>query len=269
MTGRVLIIAGSDSGGGAGIQADIKTVTIMGGYAATAVTAITVQNTLGVSDIHPIPTSIIRGQIRAVLDDLGADAIKIGMLGTAEIITGVAEDLRSVDIPIVLDPVMVAKGGSALLDPDAIESLKRQLLPMAAVLTPNLPEAEALLNRSLTTKDDILTAGHDLLTLGPKAVVMKGGHGTGNTVQDWLITRQGNTVVEHPRLYTRHTHGTGCTFAAALATGLARGATLADSLNQAAAFVHQAIRHAPGLGAGPGPLGHNWSLVDPAATATD
>ncbi|MFN3521065.1 MAG: bifunctional hydroxymethylpyrimidine kinase/phosphomethylpyrimidine kinase [Phenylobacterium sp.] len=259
--GRVLILAGSDSGGGAGIQADIKTVTALGGYAATAVTAITVQNTLGVSAVHPIPLDIVAGQARAVLEDIGADAIKTGMLGAVETVECVAAVLESAAaIPAVVDPVMVAKGGAALLAPQAVEAVRTLMIPRAALLTPNAPEAEALTGLSVQSPDDQRRAGDALLAMGAGAVLMKGGHVPGETVVDVLITPEGETTFAAARLETRHTHGTGCTLASACAAGLAQGLPLAEAVARAWAYVQEAMASAPGFGAGHGPLDHAWPL---------
>jgi len=262
--GRVLVLAGSDSGGGAGIQADIKTITALGGYAATAITAVTVQNTLGVTGVHPIPLEIVEAQARAVLDDIGADAFKTGMLGDAATVEVVARVLDSApgaglgDIPAVIDPVMVAKGGAALLADQAVGALKSLLVPRAALLTPNAPEAAALTGLSVETTDDLRRAGEALLALGAHAVLMKGGHVPGERVVDLLITRQGETAFEGERIDTRHTHGTGCTLASACATGLAQGMSLTESVARAWNYVHEAMLRAPGFGAGHGPLDHGW-----------
>ena len=259
--GRVLIIAGSDSGGGAGVQADIKTVTALGGYAATAITAVTVQNTLGVTGVHPIPVAVIEAQARAVLDDIGADAIKTGMLGDAATVEAVARVLEGArGIPAVIDPVMVAKGGAALLASDAVEAVRTLLIPRAALLTPNAPEARALTGRDVETTDDLRRAGEALLERGAKAVLMKGGHIAGERVVDLLITPEGETVFEGERIETRHTHGTGCTLASACATGLAQGMDLTAAVARAWAYVHEAMRRAPGFGAGHGPLDHGWTF---------
>ncbi|MBV9510383.1 MAG: bifunctional hydroxymethylpyrimidine kinase/phosphomethylpyrimidine kinase [Caulobacteraceae bacterium] len=259
--GRVLIIAGSDSGGGAGIQADIKAVTMLGGYAATAVTAITVQNTLGVSGVHPIPPAVIAAQARAVLDDIGADTIKTGMLGERAVIETVAELLdQATSVPAVIDPVMVAKGGAHLLAAEAIAALRALLVPRAALLTPNAPEAEALTGMSIKTSDDLRRAGEALLRGGARAVLMKGGHVEGETVTDVLMTPAGETTFAGPRIETRHTHGTGCTLASACAVGLAQGMTLEAAVARAWGYVAEAIRNAPGFGAGAGPLDHGWLL---------
>jgi hydroxymethylpyrimidine/phosphomethylpyrimidine kinase len=258
--GRVLVIAGSDSGGGAGIQADIKTITALGGYAATAITAITVQNTLGVSAAHPVPPEIVVAQARAVLDDIGADAIKTGMLGSAETVEALADVLASASVPVVVDPVMIAKDGAALLEDRALAEVKARLVPMAAVLTPNAPEAAALTGLAAETTDDLRRAANVLLRMGAQAVLMKGGHFAGAMVTDLLVTPCGETVFSGPRLETRHTHGTGCTLASAVAAGLAQGLALEAAVGRAHAYVAEAIRRAPGFGAGAGPLDHAWPV---------
>jgi hydroxymethylpyrimidine/phosphomethylpyrimidine kinase len=260
MKGRVLIVAGSDSGGGAGIQADIKAVTALGGFAATAVTAITVQNTLGVTGVHPIPLEVIAAQARAVLDDIGADAIKTGMLGDAATVALVATLLDEAAVPAVIDPVMVAKGGTLLLADDAIAPVRSLLVPRAALLTPNAPEAEALTGLPAETTDDLRRAGEALLTLGAGAVLMKGGHIAGERVVDLLITPYGETIFEGERIETRNTHGTGCTLASACATGLAQGMSLETATARAWDYVHEAMLRAPGLGRGHGPLDHGWPM---------
>ena len=259
--GRVLIIAGSDSGGGAGIQADIKTVTALGGYAATAITAVTVQNTLGVTGVHAIPLDIIEAQARAVLDDIGADAIKTGMLGDVATVERVAAILDSAPgVPAVIDPVMVAKGGASLLAARAVESVRELMIPRAALLTPNAPEAEALTGLPVQTTDDLRRAGDVLLGWGAKAVLMKGGHIADDRLTDLLITPDGETAFEGERIDTRHTHGTGCTLASACAVGLAQGLPLTQAVARAWSYVHEAMLRAPGFGAGHGPLDHGWSL---------
>ena len=258
--GRVLIIAGSDSGGGAGIQADLKAVTAMGGYAATAITAITVQNTLGVHGVHALPLDLIEAQARAVLDDIGADAIKTGMLGSVEVVERVAVILDSADAPAVVDPVMIAKGGHPLLAEAAVEAVRTLMVPRAALLTPNAPEAEALTGLTVGDIEGQRRAGEALLELGAQAVLMKGGHVPGETVIDLLLTPSGETVLEGERVDTRHTHGTGCTLASACAAGLARGLPLEVAVAEAWAYVAEAIRRAPGLGGGHGPLDHGWPL---------
>ena len=267
--GRVLVVAGSDSGGGAGIQADIKAVMALGGYAATAITALTAQNTVGVHGVMPVPPHFVRQQIDAVLDDIGADAVKTGMLGSAEVVQAVAAALRRRGSPILLvvDPVMVAKGGARLLDDPAVAALRRDLLPLAALLTPNVPEAEALTGLTIADHAAARRAAQALLDLGAAAVLLKGGHLDGAVVQDILATSAGLEVIESPRVDTRHTHGTGCTLASAVAAGLAQGMTLSDAVRRGAAYVHAAILAAPGFGAGHGPLGHGVT-VDPARLAS-
>lgn len=259
---RVLIIAGSDSGGGAGLQADLKAVTMLGGFAATAVTAITVQNTLGVHGVHALPLDLIEAQARAVLDDIGADAIKTGMLGSVEVVERVAAILDASAAPAVVDPVMVAKGGHPLLAEAAVTAVRDLMIPRAALLTPNAPEAEALTGLEVRDLDGQRRAGEALLALGARAVLMKGGHVPGDTVLDLLLTPTGETVLEGPRVETRHTHGTGCTLASACAAGLAKGLSLEQAVAEAWAYVAEAIRRAPGLGGGHGPLDHGWPVRD-------
>jgi hydroxymethylpyrimidine/phosphomethylpyrimidine kinase len=264
--GRVLIIAGSDSGGGAGVQGDIKTVTALGGYAMSAITAITVQNTLGVSAVHAIPTDIVRGQIETVMSDLGADAWKLGMLGSAAHVRTVLEAYRACgqDVAVVLDPVMIAKGGAALLDDDAVAVIRDELMPIAAIVTPNAPEAQALTGIAVNGLDGQIDAAEILVEqLGAYAALVKGGHIEGETVRDVLLTREGYRVFESPRIETRDTHGTGCTLASAIAAHMAQGAAIGDAVERARAYLMQAIRHAPGLGHGHGPLGHGWTLRSP------
>ena len=260
--GRVLIIAGSDSGGGAGVQADIKTVTALGGYASSAITAVTVQNTLGVSAVHPIPVEVVIAQARAVLDDIGADVIKLGMLGDIRVVEAVATLLSEAGVPAVIDPVMIAKGGEALLEPGALDAMRTRLIPQAALLTPNAPEAAALTGLVVETTDDLRRAGEALLGLGARAVLMKGGHIDGRILTDILMTPSGETLFTGPRIETRHTHGTGCTLASACAVGLAQGLSLDAAVARAWAYVAEAIRRAPGLGAGHGPLDHAWPMRD-------
>lgn len=258
--GRVLIIAGSDSGGGAGIQADIKTVTALGGYAATAVTAITVQNTLGVTGVHPVPIDFIAAQARTVLEDIGADVIKTGMLGGVQVVELVARLLGEAGLPAVVDPVMVAKGGHPLLDSDAVAAVRALMIPGATLLTPNAPEAEALTGVPVLDIDGQRRAAEALLALGARAVLLKGGHLAGSTVVDLLVTGEGETTFEGPRIETRHTHGTGCTLASACAAGLAQGRPLTEAVARAWAYTAEAVRRAPGFGRGHGPLDHGWPL---------
>jgi hydroxymethylpyrimidine/phosphomethylpyrimidine kinase len=256
MRGRVLIVAGSDSGGGAGIQADLKTVLALGAHGMTAITALTAQDTLGVHGVHPIPAAFVRQQMEVVLADLGADAVKTGMLGSAEVIETVASVLRDRALPLVLDPVMVAKGGARLLDPAALDAL-RSLIPLATLLTPNIPEAEALLGYAV---DDPAEAAVALLQLGAQAVLLKGGHAEGAMVRDVLATAAGLVILEMPRIDTRHTHGTGCTLASAVAAGLSQGMALEPAVRRAREYVQSAIAAAPGFGVGHGPLDHGAVL---------
>lgn len=266
MQGRVLVIAGSDSGGGAGIQADIKAITALGGFAATAITALTAQNTMGVFGVLPVPPDFIRQQIEVVLTDIGADVIKIGMLGDSATIGTVADALEDFapETPVVLDPVMVAKGGHALLASEAVESLRKRLLPLSAVITPNLPEAEALTGLSIKTEADMRAAVPLLLGMGVPAVLLKGGHLESDTVVDLLATADGIDAFASPRIITAHTHGTGCTTASAVAAGLAQGLSLRDSVIRARAYVRAAIASAPGYGKGHGPLDHAVTVSVPA-----
>jgi hydroxymethylpyrimidine/phosphomethylpyrimidine kinase len=258
MIGRVLIVAGSDSGGGAGIQADIKAVSALGSYAATAITALTAQNTLGVHGVFGVPTDFIQQQMRVVLDDIGADCIKTGMLHSSAVIEAVAEVLRNegAGIPVVVDPVMVAKGGAALLENEAVTTLRTALLPLASLLTPNIPEAEALTGRSIRGEREMEAAAAALMDAGAVAVLIKGGHLTGDTVRDVLVTEGGSRVFENPRIDTPHTHGTGCTLASAIAAGLSQGLSVAAAVGRAEAYLHEAIRRAPGIGHGHGPVQH-------------
>lgn len=265
--GRVLIIAGSDSGGGAGIQADIKTVTMLGGYAMTAVTAITVQNTLGVTNVHAVPPEIVREQIDAVMGDLGADAWKLGMLGSAGHVRAVCEayyqtiERAGSAPPIVLDPVMIAKGGASLLAEDAIQIIRDELMPTAYIVTPNAPEAEALTGVDVRDLDGQINAAEYLVEqLGAYSAIVKGGHIAGDTVRDVLLTREGYRVFERPRIETKATHGTGCTLASAIAAYIAQGEAIEPAVEKAGAYLMEAIRQAPGLGQGYGPLRHNWAI---------
>lgn len=254
---RVLVVAGSDSGGGAGIQADIKTITMLGGFAMTAVTALTAQNTLGVEEVLAVEPRFVALQMKVVLSDLGADAIKIGMLGSARVVEAVAGvcETSAFGVPVILDPVMVAKGGARLLDKDAHEALLLRLLPLASLVTPNVPEAEILTGMSISSPRDLERAADALLALGPSAVLMKGGHLEGDTVVDLLRTADGaQHRFEGPRIRSRSTHGTGCTLASAIATGVAEGLTLEGAVGRARDYVVRAIEHAPGLGRGHGPL---------------
>ena len=267
MRGRVLIVAGSDSGGGAGIQADIKTVTALDAYAATAITALTAQDTKGVHGVMPVPPGFIAHQMQVVLRDIGADAIKTGMLHDAATIDAVADVLEAEPaargVPLVVDPVMYAKGGHALLQPEAVATLKRRLLVLARVLTPNLPEAEALSGMRIRTLDEMRHAARTMVTLGCQAVLLKGGHMDGDTVVDVLATESGLRNFESPRIASSSTHGTGCTLASAIAAGLAQGLDLEIAVARAREYVRRAIETAPGLGSGHGPLNHAHTVRRP------
>jgi hydroxymethylpyrimidine/phosphomethylpyrimidine kinase len=261
--GRVLIVAGSDSGGGAGIQADIKTVTALGGYAMTAVTALTVQNTKGVFDVMPVEPAFIAHQMKVVLEDIGADVLKTGMLHSVPVIQAVVGVYKmiSADLPYVLDPVMVAKGGHSLLQQDAVEALRKQLLPLADLVTPNIPEAEALTGLAIKGPDDMEAAANAILAMGPASVLLKGGHLEGDKLVDVLVTPLGTEKFKSTRIDTRHTHGTGCTLASAIATGLAQGMMIEEAVGRARDYVLEAIRQAPGFGEGHGPLQHGHTVT--------
>ncbi|MDJ0832204.1 MAG: bifunctional hydroxymethylpyrimidine kinase/phosphomethylpyrimidine kinase [Gammaproteobacteria bacterium] len=254
-----LTIAGSDSGGGAGIQADLKTFSALGVFGTSAITAVTAQNTTAVTDIHSIPLATVSAQIEAVLDDFEVGAIKIGMLASAEIIATVADAIRDFPGPVVLDPVMVAKSGDLLIQQTAIDALRDTLIPMARVITPNLPEAATLLGlEPARTAGDAADQGEALLEQGANAVLMKGGHAKGAECIDQLITSEASFKLTVPRIDTRSTHGTGCTFSAAIAAYLARGDTLPDAVSKAHAYLQAAIAKADHLrvGHGHGPVHH-------------
>ncbi|MCK8516436.1 bifunctional hydroxymethylpyrimidine kinase/phosphomethylpyrimidine kinase [Methylonatrum kenyense] len=263
-SGRVLVIAGSDSGGGAGIQADTKAITCMGAYAATAITALTAQNTLGVHGVHPVPVDFLRLQIRTVLDDIGADSLKTGMLHDAVTVEAVAGELApwTNRCPLVVDPVMVAQSGARLLDTDALDALWQHLIPQATLLTPNLPEAAALLGRPVESGPDMPEAARRLAERAGTAVLLKGGHLPGDALQDVLASAQGVEVFEHQRLPTRHTHGSGCTLASAIAAALAQGNDLRTAVERGRNYLLEAIRSTRPLGRGAGPVNHGWT-VDP------
>lgn len=254
-----LTIAGSDSGGGAGIQADLKTMSALGVYGASVITALTAQNTRTVSHIEPASPAMIAGQMKAVFDDLDVRAVKLGMLGGADVIATVATGLAGRSQPVVLDPVMVAKSGDRLLPKDALDALRSLLLPLATVLTPNLPEAAYLLGGTRAeTEADMTEQGHALRALGPQAVLMKGGHGAGETCTDLLITADGTIRLTAPRQATKNTHGTGCTLSAAIAAGLAQGGALTEAVTRAHSYLQGAIAAADdlGVGHGHGPVHH-------------
>lgn len=240
---RILIIAGSDSGGGAGIQADLKAVTLLGGHGMTAITAITAQNTLGVQGVHPVPTDMVLAQMESCISDIGVDAVKIGMIGSAQTAMAVAERLAQLDgVPIIFDPVMVATSGSLLADTATIAAFER-LMAIATLVTPNLPELAAL-------------GGEDAVLRHGCALLAKGGHGDGAMLTDRLLDGAGQVATwTDPRIDTRHTHGTGCTLASAIATGLGQGMALTAAVERARAYVRAALTLAPGLGGGHGPMG--------------
>jgi hydroxymethylpyrimidine/phosphomethylpyrimidine kinase len=256
-----MTIAGSDSGGGAGIQADLKTFQALGVYGCSTLTAITAQNTLWVTAVHEVPTDVVAAQIDAVVEDIGVDAAKTGMLSSAEIIATVAERIRHWRLErLVVDPVMVATSGDRLLRPDAVEALVHDLLPLAMVLTPNLPEAEVLVGHALQTDQEIREAARRILDLGPRSVVMKGGHGQGREAVDVLFDGEEFVELRSERFETRNTHGTGCTLSAAIAAGLAQGLSVTEAVADAKRYVSEAIRRSQPLGAGHGPVAHDWLL---------
>ena len=253
---RILTIAGSDSGGGAGIQADLKTITVLGGYGMSAITALTAQNTVGVQGVHPVPVDFIRLQIEAVLSDIGTDAVKTGMLATPDIVKTVTEELKRFKVEVVVvDPVMVAKSGDALLSEDARETLKESLLPMAYLVTPNLPEASVLCGFPVKDLEDMKEAARVIRSMGPRYVLIKGGHLEKEAV-DLLFDGEGFERYEALRLSNRNTHGTGCTYSAALATLLAQGLPVHDAVAEAKRFITRAIRQGLNFGSGHGPTNH-------------
>ncbi|MBU6418246.1 MAG: bifunctional hydroxymethylpyrimidine kinase/phosphomethylpyrimidine kinase [Proteobacteria bacterium] len=252
---RVLTIAGSDCSGGAGVEADIKTITALGGYGCATYTGLTAQNTLGVQDVHPVPAEFVALCMRMVLSDIGVDAIKLGMLTNEEIIRTVAANLPE-DVPVVLDPVMVSTSGATLLPDGAIAALISELIPKAALITPNLPEAAKITGLPVETEAQRIAAGRKLLEMGAKAALVKGGHSSGAALTDLLITPEKVTAITLPRLETRNTHGTGCTMSSAIATSLAQGMGLEAAVRRARNYLQDAIATAPGLGAGHGPVNH-------------
>ncbi len=252
----VLTIAGSDSGGGAGVQADLKTITVLGAYGACAVTALTAQNTTGVRGVLEVPAEFVAAQIDAVMEDIGADAAKTGMLGGRAVVEVVADRVRRHDIgPLVVDPVMVSKSGDELLAADAVDALRRLLLPLATVVTPNLPEAAALAGIPVETPDDMREAARRIHALGPGHVLVKGGHLEGEPT-DLLFDGSAFQAVTRPRVDTPNTHGTGCTYSAAIATGLARGMAVERAVEWARDALQQALEASLDIGKGCGPLGH-------------
>ncbi|MGE4483366.1 bifunctional hydroxymethylpyrimidine kinase/phosphomethylpyrimidine kinase [Acidocella sp.] len=268
MIARVLSIAGSDSGGGAGIEADIKTISALGGYGCTAITALTAQNTLGVRDVHPIPAPFVALCMRTVLSDIGVDAIKLGMLTNEAIIREVAANLPQ-DVPVVLDPVMVSTSGAVLLPDGAIDALISELISKASVITPNLPETSKITGLPVGTETERVAAGRRLLEMGAKAALVKGGHGEESALTDLLITPESVIAITLPRLASRNTHGTGCTMSSAIATGLAQGMELEAAVRRARAYLQEAIRTAPGIGAGHGPVNHLAGQEQPAWPAAN
>ena len=258
---RALTIAGSDSGGGAGIQADLKTFGALGVFGMTAITAVTVQNTKGVSGFEEISPATVAGQIRAVAGDIGVDAAKTGMLASAPIVEAVAEAIEETRLPnLVVDPVFVSKHGHPLLADDAIGALSRLILPLATLVTPNLPEAAGLAGFHVDTRDDMQRAAGAILSLGSRAVLVKGGHLAGDRASDLFADGNIEEWIDAERIDTPHTHGTGCTLSAAITAHLARGASLVDAVRAGKAFVTEAIRHALPLGGGIGPVDPLWSV---------
>jgi len=259
---RVLIIAGSDAGGGAGIQAEIKTVCALEGYAMTAVTALTAQNTLGVQSVLGIPEDFIRAQMDSVLDDLGVDCIKTGMLHAPAVIDAVVDGLtaRAAAVPLVVDPVMVAQSGDRLVDEAAMNRLRERLIPQATVITPNIPEAEALLGRAIPSADAMPSAANALRDLGCEAVLLKGGHLSSDELVDVFAYAGGHVLLRHPRIATTSDHGTGCTLASAIAEGIGRGMPLPAAVERARDYLQQALETAVPLGAGHGPVNHGHTV---------
>ena len=252
-----LSIAGSDSGAGAGIQADLKTFAAFGVYGVTVITAITAQNTVGVRAVQDVDAGVIAAQLDAVAEDFDIGALKSGMLSSAAIIEAVAAGIERHRLrPLVVDPVMIAKSGDRLLREDAVDALRRRLLPLAAVVTPNIPEAEVLAGRSIQTRDDRVAAARAIMELGAQAVVIKGGHSRDDPIVDLLVDREGVHEYRATRIVTTSTHGTGCTFSAAITAGLAMGLDLPTAVAEARDYLSRALSSAPGLGHGHGPLDH-------------
>jgi len=256
---RALTIAGSDSGAGAGIQADLKTFAAHGVYGTSAITALTAQNTRGVTGVHVVPAEFVTLQIETVVGDLGCDAVKTGMLATSAIVEAVASAVEALDLPnLVVDPVMVAKGGDRLLDVDAVHALRTTLIRLARVVTPNVLEAEILAEMPIRSIEDMRLAARKVLRLGPSAVIVKGGHLDSHDATDVLVSSAGETILSTPRLDVPFTHGTGCTFASAIAARLALGETLDESARGAKQYVTRAMQHGIAVGGGHQPLGHFW-----------
>ena len=256
----VLTIAGSDSGAGAGIQADLKTFAALGVYGTSALTAVTAQNTVGVTAVHEIPTEVIAAQIEAVISDIGADAVKTGMLSSSAIVEMVAQELKRHGVErLVVDPVMIAKSGDSLLQPEAVEALRSKLLPLAALVTPNIPEAEVLTGLTITSLDDMRRAAELIVGMGSRSVVVKGGHLAGPATDLFYDGAQFKEFTA-PRIDTANTHGTGCTFASAVAAGLACDMRVFDAVAQAKEYVTEAILRSFPIGQGHGPLNHFYKL---------
>jgi len=259
---KALTIAGSDSGAGAGIQADLKTFAAHGVYGTCAVTAVTAQNTLGVVCWQALDADLVTAQIEAVVSDIGADAVKVGMLANAAIAEAVAAAIRALDLPqVVVDPVMVAKGGDRLISDEGVATIRSELLPLAHVVTPNIPEAEALTGLSIQSPADMRDAAARILRLGPRVVLVKGGHAGGPESVDVCVTAATSFEIRAPRIDTPHTHGTGCTLSSAIAANLALGLPDREAIELAREYLDGALRHAPGLGRGHGPLNHFWRAV--------
>lgn len=257
-----LTIAGSDSGGGAGIQADLKTFAAHGVYGTSAITAVTAQNTLGVTAWQALPADLVTAQIEAIAGDMGANAVKVGMLANAAIVEAVAAAIDSLDLPlVVVDPVMIAKGGDRLLEEEAVAAILAELLPRAHIVTPNIPEAEVLAGMSIASLDDMREAGRRILLRGPRVVLVKGGHLDGPESIDVICTAAETVEVRGPRIESRNTHGTGCTLSSAIAANLAKGLADRPAIEEARVYLEGAIRHAPGIGRGHGPLNHFWRAV--------
>ena len=257
-----LTIAGSDSGGGAGIQADLKTFAAMGVHGTSAITAVTAQNTVAVTAVHVVPVEIVVAQIEAVVGDLGCDAVKTGMLATEAIVTAVAEAIARLRLPnVVVDPVMVAKSGDHLLAASAVDAVRRALVPRARVVTPNVPEAEVLTGLTIRTPADAVAAAHAIQAMGAQAVIVKGGHLDGDDIVDTLVEAGRAVQIVGARVAGVHTHGTGCTFAAAIAARLALGDSVEEAARAAQAFVRGAMRAGVPLGAGHRPLNHQWQTA--------
>ena len=258
----VLTIAGSDSGGGAGIQADLKTFAALGVYGTSAITAVTAQNTIGVTALSALSADLVTAQIEAVASDIQIHATKTGMLANAAIAEAVAAAIEELDLPnVVVDPVMVAKSGDRLLDDEGVRTLCTELLPRALLVTPNIPEAEVLSGRRIVSADDAREAARRIHGMGPSAVIVKGGHAAGDEIVDLLFDGERFSEFRTARVSTRHTHGTGCTFASAIAANLALGHALADATSRAQAYVVGAIRHGLPIGKGHGPLNHFWQAI--------